>query len=266
MDLTPVPDVRFLRVPQAVIHIPHASTHIPEEVRTALLLDAQALHRELLVMTDWFTDELFTTSPDVATTVASPVSRLVVDPERFTDDGAEPMAVKGMGVIYERTSTGALLRDAPTPGERTALLQRYYEPHHVALAAAVASALESGGTSLIIDGHSFGSAPLPHEPDQASGRPDICIGTDTFHTPPGLVDRAASLFRAAGWSVEIDQPFSGAIVPLHYYRHDQRVASVMIEINRRIYIDEQTGAKLATFNQVRQTLSTVIEALIRNDD
>ena len=80
------------------------------------------------------------------------------------------------------------------------------------------------------------------------------------------MDRAASLFRAAGWSVEIDQPFSGAIDPLHYYRHDQRVASVMIEINRRIYIDEQTGAKLATFNQVRQTLSTIIEALIRNDD
>ena len=64
-------------------------------------------------MTDWYTDELFGLRPDLATTVAFPVSRIVVDPEQFVDDSAEPMARKGMGVIYERKSSGQPLRRPP---------------------------------------------------------------------------------------------------------------------------------------------------------
>ena len=36
-----------------------------------------------------------------------PVSRLVVDPERFI---ADPMECVGMGVVYTRTSNGEVLR------------------------------------------------------------------------------------------------------------------------------------------------------------
>jgi hypothetical protein len=39
-----------------------------------------------------------------------PVSRLVVDPERFVDDATEPMAACGMGVIYTQTSQRMPLR------------------------------------------------------------------------------------------------------------------------------------------------------------
>jgi N-formylglutamate deformylase len=46
------------------------------------------------------------------------VSRLVVDPERFTDDAREPMARKGMGVIYTRTASGEPLRRPPSDDER----------------------------------------------------------------------------------------------------------------------------------------------------
>ena len=37
-----------------------------------------------------------------------------------------------------------------------------------------------------------------------------------------------------GWSVEIDRPFSGAIVPMAFYRADDRISAVMIEVNRRL--------------------------------
>ena len=81
--------------PQTILHIPHASTHIPDDVRFSLNPDE--LERELLLMTDRYTDALFALPRDVAVAVAFPVSRLVVDPERFPDDAVEPMARKGMG-------------------------------------------------------------------------------------------------------------------------------------------------------------------------
>lgn len=49
-------------------------------------------------MTDHLTDVLFAV-PGV-TSVRFPVSRLVLDPERFESDDREVMATKGMGVVY----------------------------------------------------------------------------------------------------------------------------------------------------------------------
>ena len=39
-----------------------------------------------------------------------------------------------------------------------------------------------------------------------------------------------------GYSTARDQSFSGTIVPMKHYRKDQRVQSLMIEINRWLYV------------------------------
>ena len=57
-----------------VLHVPHSSRHIPAHERQSLLLSDDALQRELLHITDAYTDELFS-SPHVAI-VRYPVSRL----------------------------------------------------------------------------------------------------------------------------------------------------------------------------------------------
>lgn len=247
---------------QAIVHIPHASTVIPQHVRSSFLLRDDALHVELLRMTDKYTDELFSLPTHLATTVTFPVSRLVVDPERFVEDRDELMAKVGMGVIYTRTSDGKRLRDDPTPAQRKSLLQQYYEPHHARLTTEVEAILNERGTCLIIDGHSFSSRPLPHEPDQQSDRPDICIGTDPFHTPSDLADAAMKAFEEQGFSVARDRPFSGSIVPKLYYRQDHRVLSFMVEVNRSLYMDERSGEKSTAFSEVH---SRIISALARMD-
>lgn len=114
-----------------VFHIPHSSTEIPRELRSCFLLNDQQLSDELLAMTDRYTDELFATY--LGPCIRFPVSRLVVDPERFVRDAEEPMAARGMGVVYTRTSSGGTLRRAPSPVERDELIRRYYDPHYQAL-------------------------------------------------------------------------------------------------------------------------------------
>jgi N-formylglutamate amidohydrolase len=177
-----------------VIHLPHASTTIPAIARPELLLSDHELAREVLMMTDHLTDELVGTTLSTAQRVRFPVSRLVVDPERFSNDADEPMSQVGMGVIYERTSHGLLLRHPPTPSARQRLLKSYYVPHHAALEAAVTTSLKRHGHCTILDMHSFPSRPLPYELDQGRDRPDICLGTDEFHTPERLTDELVQLF------------------------------------------------------------------------
>ncbi|OGI41179.1 MAG: hypothetical protein A2140_03605 [Candidatus Muproteobacteria bacterium RBG_16_62_13] len=67
-----------------ILHIPHSSCTIPEEFRDQIVLSDEDLGAELRMMTDAFTDELFAL-PETAV-VRFPVSRLLVDVERFPDD------------------------------------------------------------------------------------------------------------------------------------------------------------------------------------
>ena len=199
-----------MTVPGVILHVPYSSPDVPADVRPQFLLDDEDLAHELGLMTDWHTDELFVLSPDEAVTVRFPVSRLVVDPERFADPEAERMEAVGMGAVYTRTSHGAPLRDEGEAGRsRGALLARYHRPYHAALEAAAEAALAAHGGCLIIDCQSFPRDPLPYELKVSADRwrvvhrPAVCIGTDMtlpphapfahpgMHTPPWLRERAA---------------------------------------------------------------------------
>lgn len=237
-----------------VLHVPHDSDDIPPAVFSQFLLDEAGLRRELILMTDHRTFDLFQASRCGRRAVRAGVSRLVVDVERFVDDASEPMAARGMGVIYTRTSALAPLRRELREDERGALLDRYYHPHHARLASLVDETLKRCGRCLVLDCHSFPSRPLPYEPDQTPLRSDICIGTDAFHTPPALVEAFVAAFESSGCSVRLNSPFAGALVPMTHYQKDPRVKAVMIEVNRRLYLDETLGRALPAFDEMSEKI------------
>jgi len=187
------------------------------------------LHTDLAAEGDW-----------ADAVVMAEVSRLVVDVERFRDDADEEMAAKGMGAVYTRTSDGHPLRTL-TPERREELLRIYYDRHHQRLHEAVSEALKRASQCLIIDVHSFPGIPLPYESDQNRDRPQICIGTDDYHTPPSIAEAATAYFRERGFRVTQNRPFGGSIVPLAYYRRERMVQTVMVEFNRSLLCNEKTG-------------------------
>jgi N-formylglutamate amidohydrolase len=244
-----------------ILHIPHSSPLIPPAERASLLPDDRTLARELLAMTDAWTDRLLADLRLPASRLVFPVSRLVVDVERFPDDADEPMAAKGMGPVYTRLSTGARLRD-DDPAERERLMNRWYHPHHAALSQLVQGALDDNGRPLIIDVHSFPSHPLPYELDQTPERPEICIGTDPYHSPFANDGVVRAIGEEAGFVTALNRPFAGSIVPAAYWRSDRRVRSLMIEVRRDLYMDEATGEPLREFDRVVERICRLLEALV----
>lgn len=256
-----MPDVAL--PPWVVLHVPHDSKDIPADVRCQFCVGDEDLEVELLRMTDHLTHHLFAEG-FAATAVRAPVSRLVVDVERFASDAHEPMATRGMGVVYTSTSDGKLLRRPLTAQERQALLDRFYHPHHARLEAAVAAALDRHGRCLVLDCHSFPDKALPYEhADPAAIRPDICIGTDEFHTSPELAGAFVDVFQRGGWRVRLNEPFSGALVPSTRYRRDTRVSAVMVEVNRRLYVSEGDATPLPSFENVAKRIRKCCTEAIR---
>ena len=212
-----------------------------------------------MTMTDAYTDDLFGSHAEVDDSVVTfPVSRLVVDPERFLDDSLETMSGIGMGVIYERTSSGDPLRNNPSLEERDALIQRFYMTHHNQLNAATKSELDRHGSALILDCHSFPSVPLPFELDQDPDRPDICIGADSYHTPPDLLEIVRRAVTDKGLICKANRPFRGSMVPRRYWEKDQRVSSIMIEVNRSLYMDEVTGDRSDRYGKCAALVGRII--------
>ena len=242
-----------------VRHIPHSSLVIPKAHREPFLLCDEELEFELLQMTDRYTDELFDDLPGVAVTF--PVSRLLVDVERFEDDHLEPMSSRGMGALYRQTHDQRPLRRALSAEERKCLLHQFYRPHHQALEAAVETALQAHGRALLIDCHSFPSRALPYEMFDHQTRPEIGIGTDATHTSEALMVKAVMAFAHRGFSVALNKPFPGTITPLKFYGRETRVQSVMIEVRRDLYMDETTGAKLKGFDILKAQIGTAIREL-----
>ena len=245
--------------PWIVLHIPHNSTFIPASVRDQFTLSDAELDDEILKMTDHHTHDLFAQGVSSSQVVVAPVSRLVVDVERFEDDAFEPMSGVGMGVVYTRTHDAKTLRRPISQEERDELLNQWYRPHHLRLSNAVENAIKCHGRCLIIDCHSFPKEALPYENSPDAVRPDICIGTDEYHTPNQLADWLVKSIRRSGRSVSLNSPFSGSLVPQGYYHLEKRVESVMIEVRRDIYMDEDTQIGIpGTFEATQEKIRVAI--------
>ena len=247
---------------QTILHIPHSSTYIPEKCRDLFYLDDQHLQTELLLMPDRYTDELFDISeiPE-ENKIVFPYSRLICDVERFRDDKLESMAERGMGVCYRVSSSLKPLKRVPADHREEMLA--LYDQHHATLTAAADRVVQVQGQGLLIDCHSFPSSQLPYEAvGQKEGprqRPDICVGTDLeCHTPLWLRDFLVRGFEDRGYSVTENYQFRGTLVPMKYYHSDKRLMSVMIEVNRKLYMDEATGRKTENFLKVRTDISEVL--------
>jgi N-formylglutamate deformylase len=231
-----------------IVHVPHSSTSVPAPFRAGFAVNDAELATELLLMTDRYTDELAEAATALGGAVlVNRVSRLVMDPERFADDAAEPMARKGMGAIYVSRQNGVALRRAGFSVEdRSRLIADLYEPYHAALEQLASDHLDRFGCCLLVDLHSFPHRPLAYE-DASLARPQVCIGFDEAHVDEVLRERWATQLRALELDAGFNSPFAGSLVPSRFYQRDSRVRSLMIELRRDLYRDETTGEKTAGF-------------------
>jgi len=241
------------KIEKMIVHIPHSLTHVP---KTFEVSDGVILEAEYQRMTDWFTHELF--DLDDAEKLVFPYSRLYCDVERFRADRDEPMAKKGMGVCYTSTSYGTKLRDV-VGKEKTFIKSTIYDAHHKKLEKLVAEELSKDECALIVDCHSFPNEILAQH-NQGDARPDICIGTDSFHTPDALLANVCDYFEKEGFAVAINEPFSGTMVPLKYYKKNIRVQSIMIEVNRKLYLNENFE-KNDNFHKMKELIHNLLKNL-----
>jgi N-formylglutamate deformylase len=239
-----------------ILHIPHSSDKIPMD--KGFVVDEKILAQEIIKLTDWYTDDLFLFEDSII--VQADFSRIFCDTERFSNDSQEVMAKYGMGVLYEKSDDGSVIREVNTK-LREDILNNYYWPHHNKLNQAVNDQLISNGRALIVDCHSFPSDPLIRDLSQDENRPDFNIGTDSFHTPNDLIEISKYFFKEKGYSLGVDRPYSGTMVPINHYQKTKNVSSIMLEINRALYLNEPGNQKSSNYLSVKKTVNEYLKLI-----
>jgi len=244
-----------------IVHVPHSSTTIPDDVRAHLLLDDEALAEELRLMTDARTDELAILAAERVAprpwVFVNRLSRLVVDPERLPDQHEEMFAV-GMGAVYTRTSGGLALRDVDEHVQ-LALLSRFFTPYADELTDLVDERISATGRAVLVDLHSYPVLALPYERHQDARRPPVCLGVDVDHTPTALAERAWRACSVIG-QVVVNEPFRGSYVPLRHFGRDNRVTSVMLDLRRDTYLRDDGSLDPEGARRITEALVAILGA------
>jgi N-formylglutamate amidohydrolase len=217
-------------------------------------LTKNELEKEIKIMADMFTDKLFANALNKYGGIQLNVSRVFLDVERFRDDSLESMADIGMGLAYVKTSDLKKLRTLKYKNE----ILDIYDQYHLEFEKLVKKKLAKHNKCLIIDCHSFPSKPRPYQQNQEYNDIKVCIGVEDFHRDDKFVEKIKDKFSE--YKVEENAPYKGSIVPNKYYSSDSRVKSVMIELDRSIYMDDNISfEKNDNYNKVKDIIKNILQ-------
>ncbi|MDO5569620.1 MAG: N-formylglutamate amidohydrolase [bacterium] len=215
-----------------IIHIPHSSSKVPLILKKQIK-DKNTFIIEKKKLTDWYIDKLYKKCN--TNKLIFKYTRFFCDVERFKDEKKEPMASKGMGVIYDTFSNKTKFLNPSA--EYKEKVYKIYDKHHKKFDNLVCKILKKYNKCLIIDAHSFAEESVLTI-NGAINTPDICIGIDKDFEDKKITKLVVNHFKKNNFSIMINYPYVGSIVPNKYYKlKDKRVKTIMIEINKRVYMN-----------------------------
>lgn len=229
-----------------ILHIPHASLCLPPDFWRDITVDKEIVERELRFIADYKVDELVKNIDSHK--IIAKYSRLYCDVERFRDDEAEPMAKLGMGATYTHLSDGIQYRKIGS-SRREEILGKSYDLHHDKLSTLSRKIVGQYGSCVIIDIHSYSDELVRRLFGWTENLPDICLGYDEKWFGKDDASKLKTYIEKMGYSCELNYPYSGALVPMEFY-HDEnpKIQSVMLEINRRVYLNGGVVSEKAVCN------------------
>ncbi|MES2480459.1 MAG: N-formylglutamate amidohydrolase [Pseudomonadota bacterium] len=264
-----------------VLDSPHSGTVYPEDFRfscdAALLRRAEDTHVDRLydfapgLGVAWV-EALFPRSYLDANRNVSEIDVALFDAdwpgERPTDPAAQAKVRLGKGLIWRCTDEGIALYDRRlTVAEGLARIERCWRPYHQAVAAAIEAAHARHGYSIHINCHSMPAVAGSHATDfPGLVHADMVVGDrDGSTAAPALSRWLCAQLEGMGYSVSYNHPYKGVELVRRYSDPARHRHSLQLEINRRLYMDEQTLALNDGFEDLRAKLRTLVERLLKID-
>ena len=174
----------------------------------------------------------------------------------------------GKGLIWRMTDDGFPLYNRPlSVAEVQARIANCWQPYHAAVGSAIDAAHARHSYSIHINCHSMPAISSSHATDfPGLVHADFVIGNrDNTTSSKELVLFIQEQLAQHGYSVEINHPYKGVELVRRYGKPEQHRHSVQLEINRKLYMDENTLAMHAGFDALQRHLQSLAQQLLAYD-
>ncbi|MGB4106327.1 MAG: N-formylglutamate amidohydrolase [Alphaproteobacteria bacterium] len=258
-----------------VFDSPHSGTHYPEDFEFACKFE------DLQKAEDKFVDELFACAPEYgASLLLANFPRSYIDVNRREDD-IDPVILAeswpfgkinpssrsdaGIGLIRRLVRPGIPVYDQPLSVEDiTRRIEKYYKPYHGALEKLIQDAHYNFGQVWHVNCHSMpGASARPKQPSSLMGRlpreSDFVLGDrDGTSCDLDFTHAMRDFLKGLGYTVTINDPFKGVELVHRYSAPARGLHSLQIEINKSLYMNENTNKKTADFENLRLDIESFV--------
>lgn len=251
---------------------PHSGRIYPQHFLDQSRLDPLTLRRS----EDCYVDELVASVPGLGAPLISarfPRAFLDVNREPYELDPhliREPLpdfanahsvrVAGGLGTIARVVADGeTIYRDRLSLAAALARIEALYKPFHQALAGLMERTRDTFGYAILIDCHSMPSAAMTKG---VLSRPDFVLG-DRFGVACDfrLTQAVRDHLSRQRYDVSMNRPYAGGYITEHYGRPTRGWHALQIEINRGLYLDEESLQRKPEFSDLKTDLCDLAAAI-----
>ncbi len=255
---------------------PHSGTDYPDDFRP--VLDMAILRRS----EDTYVDDLFAAAPaSGAVLIAATFPRSYIDPNRNElDIDAALLAapwpgpalaptikttIRSAGLIFGRIADKHEIYDRKlTVAEVRGRIDNYWWPYHAAVADGLARLRDTFGHVYHVDCHSMPARGDATSDDGPVDRADFVLGDRDGTTCEGpFTDFVRAELEGKGYWVKINDPMKGVELVRRYSDPAAGRHSLQIEVNRRLYMNEETIERNERYAKTKADVDTLVGAICR---
>ncbi len=255
-----------------VFDSPHSGAEYPDDFRYSCPL------KMLRQAEDAHVDVLFGAAPAAGATLISALfPRSYIDVNRTAEDidpqlldqswpgsiVASEKARVGMGLVRRVCKPGlAMYSRRLTVAEVRHRIDTYYRPYYAALGTALDDAHAQFGAVWHINCHSMPSSGGPQMPASGWERADFVLGDrDGTTCALGFRRMIQGTLERMGYNVCINDPYKGVELVRRFGHPRKGRHSIQIEVNRRLYMDEDTLEKSYNFPRLKRDLDQLVASI-----
>lgn len=187
-----------------------------------------------------------------------------IDPALIDGEWPVPLnltSVKGLGLLKAKSRYGEPFQERKlTVDEIMARLNNYHRPYHAELKDNIERMHKAYGFVYQISCHCMSAIGAPTHPDPGQARADFCIGNlDGKTASPEFMEFLRKTLVDMGYTCTVNVPYAGGELNRRYGDPANGIESVMLEINKKLFIDIKTFKKTENFENVRRDLGTFMQ-------
>lgn len=197
---------------------------------------------------------------------AGDLNRIPEDVDSSSVEGnANPAGMHNRGFHWTVTTTNLPLMAKPMSQEmHEKIVKLIYEPFHESVRNQYAKFREIGAKKIYqIDAHSMPSVGTKMHRDPGERRADIVISDcGQKSSSKEFVDLVIAAYVRAGFKVGYNWPYLGGRVSEQYGNPDRGQHVVQVELNRDLYMDEETKKLKASHVEIQKKLKQAMAYVV----